>query len=151
MANAPKRTNGEGGLMIKWNEAVSDRADEDLMVRINREQDDEFCQKLRAALRAGKETCPVGVSTEPGIEIIDGLNKQKPMPEARSLRRLSPNRGPPFLPLRQNGRMLTPITCITDEDDGGFHWTENLVRVLARYITGLVTSTRGTCSPRWRC
>jgi hypothetical protein len=30
MANAPKRTNGEGGLMIKWNEAVSDRADEDL-------------------------------------------------------------------------------------------------------------------------
>ena len=53
------------GLMIKWNEAVSDRADEDLMVRINREQDDEFCQKLRAALWAGKETCPVGVSTEP--------------------------------------------------------------------------------------
>ena len=38
MENAPKRTNGEGGLMIKWNEAVSDRADEDLMVRINREQ-----------------------------------------------------------------------------------------------------------------
>jgi len=68
MANAPKRTNGEGGLMIKWNEAVSDRADEDLMVRINREQDDEFCQKLRAALRAGKETCPVGVSTEPGTK-----------------------------------------------------------------------------------
>jgi hypothetical protein len=68
MANAPKRTNGEGGLMIKWNEAVSDRADEDLMVRINREQDDEFCRKLRAALRAGKETCPVGVSTESGTK-----------------------------------------------------------------------------------
>jgi hypothetical protein len=47
-----------------------------------------------------------------------------------------------------SGRMLTPITRITDEDDGGFHWTENLVRVLARYIIGLVTSTRGTCSPR---
>jgi hypothetical protein len=43
-----------------------------------------------------------------------------------------------------NGRMLTPIACITDEDDGGFHWTENLVMVLARYIIGLVTSTRGT-------
>ena len=56
------------GLMIKWNEAVSDRADEDLMVRINREQDDEFCQKLRAALRAGKETCSVGVRTEPGTK-----------------------------------------------------------------------------------
>ena len=68
MANAPKRTNGEGGLMIKWNETVYDRADEDLMVRINREHDDEFCQKLRAALRVGKETCPVGVSTEPGTK-----------------------------------------------------------------------------------
>jgi hypothetical protein len=68
MANAPKRTSGEGGLMIKWNEAVSDRADEDLMVRINREQDDEFCRKLRAALRAGKEICPVGVTTEPGTK-----------------------------------------------------------------------------------
>src|SRR5215510_3145431 len=56
------------GLMIKWNEAVSDRADADLMVRINREQDDEFCRKLRAALWAGKETCPVGVSAEPGTK-----------------------------------------------------------------------------------
>src|SRR2546427_6849682 len=32
--------------------------------------------------------------------------------------------------LRQNGRMVTPITRITDEQDGGFHWTENLVSVL---------------------
>src|SRR6516225_3148246 len=55
-------------LMTKWNEAVSDRADQDPMVRINREQDDEFCRKLRAALRARKETCPVGVSTEPGTK-----------------------------------------------------------------------------------
>ena len=54
--------------MIKWNEAVSDRADQDLMVRINREQDDEVCRQLRAALRARKETCPVGVSTEPGTK-----------------------------------------------------------------------------------
>ena len=35
------------------------------------------------------------------FEIIDGLNKEKPMLEARSLRRLSPNCGPPFLRLRQ--------------------------------------------------
>ena len=35
------------------------------------------------------------------LEIIDGLNKEKPMPEAWSLRQLSPNCGPPFLPLRQ--------------------------------------------------
>ena len=53
MANAPKCSMGKG-LMIKWNEAVSDRADGDLMVRINRDQDDEFCRKLRAALWAGK-------------------------------------------------------------------------------------------------
>jgi len=104
MPNAPKRTNGEEGLMIKWNETVYDRADEDLMVRINREQDDEFCQKLRAALRVGKEIrrCEHGARNEETyFEIIDGLNKEKPMPEARSLRRLSPNCGPPFLPLRQ--------------------------------------------------
>src|SRR5262245_66655469 len=54
--------------MIKWNEAVFDRADKDLMVQLNREQDDEFCRKLRAARRAGTETCPVGVSTEPGAK-----------------------------------------------------------------------------------
>jgi hypothetical protein len=66
--NAPKRIQWEGSLMIKWNEAVFDRADEDLMVQINREQDDEFCRKLRAALRVGNETCPVGVSTEPGTK-----------------------------------------------------------------------------------
>ena len=35
--------------MIKWNEAVFDSADEDLMGRINREQDDdsaESCEQL---------------------------------------------------------------------------------------------------------
>ena len=68
MANALKRTNGGRGVMIKWNEAVFDRADEDLMGRINREQDDEFCRKLRAALWAGKETCSLGVSTEHGTK-----------------------------------------------------------------------------------
>jgi hypothetical protein len=63
--------------MIKWNEAVSDRADGDLMVRINREQDDEFCRKLRTALWAGKETCPIGVSTEPGTK-KPTLNYRRP-------------------------------------------------------------------------
>jgi hypothetical protein len=38
---------------------------------------------------------------ETSFEIIDGLNNDKPMLEARSLRRLSPNCGPPFLPMRQ--------------------------------------------------
>jgi hypothetical protein len=42
--------------------------------------------------------------------------------------------------------MLTPIARIIDDQrwDGGFHWTENLVRALAPYIIGLVTSTQGT-------
>jgi len=31
----------------------------------NRMQDDAFCQALRAALWAGKESCAEGVSTEP--------------------------------------------------------------------------------------
>jgi hypothetical protein len=38
------------------------------MVRNNREQDDDFCRALRAALWAGKESCPVGVSTEPSTK-----------------------------------------------------------------------------------
>ena len=32
----------------------------------SREQDKEFCRILRAAIERGQETCPIGVSTEPG-------------------------------------------------------------------------------------
>ena len=82
--------------MIKWNEAVSDRADEDLMFQINREQDDEFCQKAASSSSGGKGNLPRRCEHGPRheetyLESIDGLNKEKPMPEARSLRRLSPN------------------------------------------------------------
>jgi len=106
-----------GGLMLKWNEAVSDRADEDLMVR----QDDEFCRKLRAALRAGTETCPVGVSTEPGtkrpILKLSTAWIKKTKPVARSFRRLSPNCGPPFCP----DGCWRQLRVSLNEDDGGFH------------------------------
>ena len=31
-------------------------------------QDEEFCRILRAAIKQGRETCPIGVSTEPGTK-----------------------------------------------------------------------------------
>ncbi len=51
--------------MLKWNENVTNKAEDDVMVRNNREQDDDFCRALRAALYGGKESCRVGVSTAP--------------------------------------------------------------------------------------
>jgi hypothetical protein len=46
-----------------------DAATQDLMAyNDNRVQDDAFCQALRAALWAGKESCAEGVSTKPGTE-----------------------------------------------------------------------------------
>jgi hypothetical protein len=54
--------------MLKWNEAATEAADKNEEVRSdrNRRQDDDFCRALRAALWAGKESCPERVSTEPG-------------------------------------------------------------------------------------
>jgi hypothetical protein len=54
-----------GGVMSK---RTFDTATEDLMAYNNRMQDDAFCQALRAALSAGKESCAEGVSTKPGTE-----------------------------------------------------------------------------------
>ena len=53
------------GVMFKRNGMALDGADEaTLRVR----QDDEFCRILRAAIKQGRETCPIGVSTEPGTK-----------------------------------------------------------------------------------
>ena len=54
--------------MLKWNEAGCEAANDDLRFARNRKQDDAFSQALRAALWAGTETCPVGMSTEPGTK-----------------------------------------------------------------------------------
>ena len=54
-----------GGVMSK---RTFDTATEDLMAYNNRMQDHAFCQALRAALSAGKESCAEGVSTKPGTE-----------------------------------------------------------------------------------
>jgi hypothetical protein len=43
-----------------------DTTTEDLRAYNNRMQDDAFCQALRAALLAGKESCAQGVRAEPG-------------------------------------------------------------------------------------
>ena len=50
--------------MLRWNGAASDEVDEDTLCA--RKQDDEFCRILLAAIEQGAETCPIGVSTEPG-------------------------------------------------------------------------------------
>jgi len=54
--------------MLKWNEAASQTANEEVRVERNRRQDDDFCRALRAALYERKESCPTGVSTEPGTK-----------------------------------------------------------------------------------
>jgi hypothetical protein len=54
--------------MLKWNEAASEAADDDVRLHRNRRQDDEFCRALREAIWTGRESCPQGVSTEPGTK-----------------------------------------------------------------------------------
>jgi len=54
--------------MLKWNEAASEAADDDVRLHRNRRQDDDFCRALRAALFVGTESCPERVSTETGTK-----------------------------------------------------------------------------------
>ena len=53
---------------MEKNTLDSEAANEDVRAARHRQQDDDFCRALRAALWAGKESCPVGVSTEPGTK-----------------------------------------------------------------------------------
>jgi plasmid stability protein len=46
----------------------SEVANEQVRAARHRQQDDDFCRALRAALWAEKESCPEGVSTEPGTK-----------------------------------------------------------------------------------
>jgi len=50
--------------------------DEDEAILRTREQDDEFCRRLRVAIEKGQEFCPIGVSTEPGTKRPAAVNKQ---------------------------------------------------------------------------
>ena len=56
-----------GTLMRKWSKTISEEGSVDAMARL-REQDDKFCQTLRAAIERGREFCPTAVSTAPGTQ-----------------------------------------------------------------------------------
>ncbi len=43
-------------------------ANEDDRADKHRKQDEDFCRAVRAAVHAGQESCPLGVSTEPGTK-----------------------------------------------------------------------------------
>jgi hypothetical protein len=53
--------------MSKRNRAVFDEGSVEAMLR-SQEQDNEFCRRLLAAIHLGRESCPVGVSTQPSTK-----------------------------------------------------------------------------------
>ena len=53
--------------MRKWNKTVFEEGSIDAMAHLQ-EQDDKFCQALRAAIDRGREFCPTIVSTAPGTQ-----------------------------------------------------------------------------------
>ena len=53
-----------GGTMTKRNRAFFEEGTLEAVARL-RDQDDEFCRKLRIAVEMGMESCPTTVSTEP--------------------------------------------------------------------------------------
>ena len=50
--------------MLKRNEVTYEVDGLEAAARF-RKQDDEFCQRMRMAVEAGRESCPTTVSTEP--------------------------------------------------------------------------------------
>jgi hypothetical protein len=53
-----------GGTMTKRNRAFFEEGTLEAVARL-RNQDDEFCRRLRIAVEMGMESCPITVSTEP--------------------------------------------------------------------------------------
>ncbi len=53
--------------MFKWKPAPLDEDGYLYIVRL-RAQDEAFCNRLRAAIEAGEESCPIGVITDPGTK-----------------------------------------------------------------------------------
>jgi hypothetical protein len=53
--------------MKHWGKKVSEESSVDAMMRL-REQNDKFCETLRAAIETGREFCPTVVSTVPGTQ-----------------------------------------------------------------------------------
>jgi hypothetical protein len=54
--------------MLRWKATCL--AGDDLLYALLRirAQDEDFCATLRAAIEAGRESCPIGVITEPGTK-----------------------------------------------------------------------------------
>ncbi len=50
--------------MLKWSEVILEGDGVEAMARL-REQDDDFCRRLRAAVESGYEFCPTKVSKVP--------------------------------------------------------------------------------------
>jgi len=53
--------------MLRWKPALNEDDCISYVVGL-RAQDEEFCNRLRAAIEAGAESCPIGVITEPGTK-----------------------------------------------------------------------------------
>jgi hypothetical protein len=55
-------------MMLRWKPPSV--GDDDFFTHVARlrAQDDAFCERLRTAIEAGEESCPVGVVTEPGTK-----------------------------------------------------------------------------------
>jgi len=64
---ARARTCEPRGVTMNWKPDGNDFAEGNSEGKANlRNQDDEFCRRMFAAIHSGSESCPVGVSTEPG-------------------------------------------------------------------------------------
>ena len=55
-------------VMFRLNAACFSEDDLFYAVARTKAQDDDFCAALRAAIEAGKESCPMGVITEPSTK-----------------------------------------------------------------------------------
>jgi hypothetical protein len=64
------RKSGDSVMRIRGNNAPlpAELSNEEVVAARHRQQDDNFCRALRAALYARKESCAIGVSTEPGTK-----------------------------------------------------------------------------------
>jgi hypothetical protein len=63
----PRGRTERGVFMLKWNDVVFDEGNLEDTARI-RKQDDEFCEMLRRVIQTGRESCPLGVVTEPSTK-----------------------------------------------------------------------------------
>jgi len=53
--------------MLKWDDVVFEEGNLEATVRL-RKQDDDFCKMLRRAIETGRESCPIGLVTEPSTK-----------------------------------------------------------------------------------